>query len=257
MFKYHIFISRDKGCPMCRQSYSGYVTLNASVPCSDDDWQELFDLHRRCSFKSDPFITEFTGDLNNNWLKVVEFLFRSQSLGEKYHGIKGIKYLRLDTKYCDNVLKKEKYYAIVKKGTKRQVVMGCLMPYTALKLLITENDEINNIQQDDEYADTVIGHVTNQLETCWRAFQSLLGNRYLYRIFIRRFQTVTCSLMISGFQDNGVYNQHHTPMKEEIKNMKQCNFDVSLFGPIQRSFPPCERSNMETPKKYTDTKCCK
>ena len=240
---------------MCRQHYDGYVTLTKFVACNDEDWQNLFDLHRRCVFNCNPIIKEFIGDLNDNWLKLVEFIFRSQASGEKYKGIKGIEYLLLGEQYCDEVLKTEKCYAVIKKATKRQIVMGCLLPYVSLRLVISQNEE-NDIQQDDEYADKVVGDVAVQLEACWRGFQSLLSRGILEHIFIRKFQTMTCSLMISGFQDSEAYQNHRTPMKEQIKNMKMCNFEVSLFKAVRQSFPSCDRSNMTTPRGYKDTQCC-
>ena len=246
-----------KGCPTCRQTFGGLLTLSKPVNCSIESLKFLYYEHRLCSFNLFPHIKEYMTDLNEVWTNFIRFIVETQVYKPNYIGIRGLEHLSLN-KYEDEgrLLEKGPSYAIIKKKDGRtKVVMGCYLPCMSIRLVISPNDD-SDIGQDNEYADEAVGYMNQQLEVCWRVFPKLL-NSDIDHMLVRKFKNVTCYLLLTGLQKHSGYYGHFVPMKIQLENLKICNFNDSFFLGLRAVFPLCNRRKLSTPRKYKKFVCCK
>ena len=240
---------------MCRQPFREMITLNKPVICSIGNLGVAYNEHWECLLNSFP-VKEYVADLNDVWRHLIIFMLNTQTYKQKYAGIRGLEHVEL-VKYEDEgrlMNKGSSCAAIKKKNGSTKVVVGCCLPCMSLRLVISPNDD-SDIGQDDEYADEAVGYMNKQLEVCWKVFARLINKGSMHHMLVRKFQNVTCYLVLTGFHDVSI-GHHFAPMKTQLRSLKECNFNVSLFGDLRKIFPPLQHNMLSTQYEYDDYKCC-
>ena len=210
--------------------------------------------HIFCRLKH-PILISYSQNLNEHWLKLIRFIHYSQFDTEKFVGVKGVDTINL-TKYkqegrvmyddkCVVILKSEEGY--------NEAVYCCYLPNLSIRLVIS--DEEIDFETDNAAADEAVECLNKQLEACWKILSKLLG-RTIYRVFIRKFGNVSCSLALCGSNDHQDGTLHCEPMKEQLGKLKECNFDYSLFSKRKNKIPPLNRCNLSVDDRTNNIKCC-
>lgn len=239
---------------MCRKKSDEILTLSRQAVCKTEHWKAVMEDHKRCVFNPLNSVKEYFEELTEEWIKLIEFICKTQSSSTKYVGISGIEHLSFE-KYEQEgkLLEKGLSYAVIK-NKETQIVIGCFLPNMSLSLIISPNDD-TDVGQDNEYADEVVGYMNKQLEVCWRVFPRLF--KYVIdRIFVRKFKTTTCYLLLNGFHDVAQLEWHYVPMAKQLQNLKKCNFDSSFYEQVRKSFPPLNRKELAVTLSYDEYDCC-
>ena len=214
--------------------------------------------HTTCSLDNS-VVKEYLENLNEQWLELVGFIQRTQMHTSKIIGVKGTEHMELEKYEAEGRLEsKDKAFAIVKSETGfTQVVFCCLLPNSSIRLVISK--ESIDIEVDNEAADEIVECLNIQLNACWVILPELLNKYCLKKVYVRKFENVTCVLVISGVVDYETYDygNHQIPMKTQLMNMMKCNFDDSHIKPLLKNIPPLSIQNLKMPKAYTNSKCCK
>ena len=190
-----------------------------------------------------PYAREYLSKLQGDWCRLFVFITRTQ-LHKDVYKAKGIEHLKFK-KYEDEgrLLSKGESYATLKtESGKIQVLVSCQIPCLSIKLMITANEDDIPVEADNEYADNAVRYLTAQTDACWKVLPQLFDRMDLIRTFIRQFETHTVTLCLSGIEDV-TEDRHLTPMKEQIRNLKQCNFDPSLHDVQVAKFPRLDFSS--------------
>ena len=175
---------------------------------------------------------------------------------ENYFGIKGINYLKLNSyEKKGRLVRKHKCYAVIKDKTgKERIIFACLLPNLSMRLIISPNDD-TNIEEDNSYADEIVGYLNIQLEKCWRVLPQLIDRREMQYLYVRKFERFTCSLLLCGNDDSALAPRHEMPMRKQLHNMKKSNFDLKQFDKVRNIFPRQDLHNMATPREYNCIGC--
>ena len=232
---------------MCGLTNDKMLTLSRAMT-SEIDWEISTGNHRHCRFYNmNPVVKEYLAELNDGWMTLAEFMFTATQHPEDYKGIKGIECLNLSQyEDEDRLLEKGKCHAVLKTAEdKKQVLISCLLPCMSLRLLITPNED-TDIDEDDTYADEAVGFINKQLKACWQAFARLVNKDSLDHLIVRKFRNVTCSVLLSGFDDRELAADHDAQMKEQLGALKKHNFNASQFGSVRLSFPVLKRISVDS-----------
>ena len=204
-----------------------------------------------------PYAREYISKLEGDWCRLFVFITRTQLHKDVYYGIKGTEHVNLK-KFEDGgrLLSKGESYATLKtESGSIQVLCSCQIPCLSIRLIITANEDDIPVEADNEYADAAVGFLTAQIDVCWKILPQLFNRMDLIRIFIRKFETHTVSLCIGGVEDVGIDFGHKMPMKEQIRNLKHCNFDPSLHDMQLAKFPRLDYAKCKVLDEYCDDDC--
>ena len=213
--------------------------------------------HTTC-FLNNSVVKEYLKNLNKQWLELVGFIQKTQMHTSKIIGAKGTEHLKLEKYEAEGRLKcKDKVFAVLKTETGfTQVVFCCFLLNTSIRLVIS--NETIDIETDNKAADEIVECINIQLNACWRIFPQLLNKNHVSKIFVRKFENVTCVLAIYGVidYDNFGPSKHQTPMKTQLMNMSQCNFDYSHYATLRKNLPSLSLKDLKISTEFLSSKCC-
>ena len=210
--------------------------------------------HIVCRFKT-PILISYSQNLNEHWLKLIQFINNSQFDTEKFVGVKGVDTINL-TKYKEEgrVMHEDKSVLILKSEEGyNEAVYCCYLPNMSIRLMLS--DEEIDFEIDNAAADEAVECLNKQLEACWKILPKLLGST-IYRVFIRKFENVSCSLALCGNNEEHDETLHCEPMKEQIRKLKACNFDSSLLQKRKNKMPSLNMKNLSVDDRIKEVKCC-
>ena len=210
--------------------------------------------HIFCRFKN-PLLISCSKILNEHWFKLIQFINNSQLDTEKFVGVKGVDTINL-TKYKEEgrVMHEDKSVFVLRSEEGyNEAVYCCYLPNLSIRLMLS--DEEIDFEIDNAAADEAVECLNKQLEACWYVLPKLLGPT-IFRVFIRKFENVSCSLALCGNNEEHDETLHCEPMKEQIRKLKACNFDSSLLQKRKNKFPPLNRNNLLIDERYKKVKCC-
>ena len=252
-----ILIFSSHGCPMCRLAIRDEMTVSRMISCEKETLENIITEHMMCIHDEYPEIKHFIKDLNVVWLRLIAFILETQRSPQNYKDVKGIEIVCFDEhKQQGRLLNLGKGHAIIKmEEGETQAIFSCLLPSMSFRLIISPNDD-SDLGQDNEYADEAVGNMNQQLEACWKVFSRLVGHDHVDRVFVRKFRNTMCYLLITGFCVAGVRPGHFTPTKAQLARLKKCNFNVSYFDDVRRTFPLLDRNKLNKLRFYKDKDFC-
>lgn len=231
-------------CQMCRRSYDSVLTLNRVIT-SDIDWQILVKYHRHCKFNNHgPVAKKYLSDIGENWIQLVDFMCSTKLNPTFYKDVQGIEGLNFSKHEVEGrLIDKGECYAIFKTAEgKTQICFCCLLPHMSLRLLIGTNDGCD-IEEDNKYADEAVGFMNIQLTACWMIFAQLVNKDSIDHLLVRKFESVTCYLLLTGMHEFDLPLDCENLMKEQLGNLRKHNFNPSHFDRIRNTFPGLKRNN--------------
>lgn len=196
--------------------------------------------------------------LQGDWRLLVEFMIRTQVYKMMYPHVNGTSHLNL-TEYKEDarLLSLSKSYATLKTETdKIQVVFCCQITNLSMRLVVMASEDDIPVEADNEYADTAVGYLITQINSCWKSLPTLLNNDIIHHLFVRKFESCTVSLLLAG-TENRVIKKHKMPMKNEILQLKKCNFEDQCFREQRGKFPTIIYQVRKVDYGYfNDLSCC-
>ena len=209
--------------------------------------------HRSCCLRN-PILLSYFKSLNEHWLKFLRFVHIAPICDDAYVGVRGteiINLLKYEKEGC--IISKGKSFAILKSEGHIQAIFCCLLPNMSIRLMLS--DEEIDFEIDNAAADEAVECLNKQLEACWKILPKLLGPT-IFRVFVRKFENVSCSLVLCGNNDYYEEQLHCEPMKEQLGKMKEYNFDSTLVRQRRNKLPSLVLSNLKISDRSKTAKCC-
>lgn len=242
-----INIFRKNYCPVCRQRV-GFILL---IPASTEKIKS--EEHYFCPLNN-PIIKRLLAGLNEQWMELMRFMVLSQ-IDEEFQGAKGIEHLNLSKFENEGrLLIKDLTFAVVqtRKGH-NQVIFFCLLPNVSIRLVITE--EQINVETDDADADDAVECLNRQLKACWLVLSRSLNKEFVDFMFIRKFERVTCFLVLCGGVEHDDKNNHCEPVREQLLSLQKCNFKEIYYNALRNKVPPLILDKLKVRPNIFRCKC--
>ena len=177
--------------------------------------------------------------LEGDWRLLVRFMIRTQFDKKLYPSVKGTDHLNL-TEYEEEgrLLSTSKSHATLKtEDDKIQVVFCCKIASLSMRLVIMANEDDIPVEADDEYADAAVKILMTQIDNCWKVLSLFMDTDIPNHVFIRKFGGYTVSLLLSGTDEREALDGHKQPMKDQIRQLKRCNFAAECLREQRNKFP--------------------
>ena len=246
-------------CPLCCQvikelSHFNSVTFATLAPYR----------HDKCGFLCgmDDTSKSLIYSLSKEWLRLVRFMFKTHSDPSNFQGVKGIEHLNLRSVKDGAISSKSVGHIGYTKSSSEDCLSGrfglvicTLLPNLSVMLLLRDDDSFEDVDANNEYADQVVHLFNEQMIMCWRDMKEQLprAQRFMY---VRKFERVTCSLLLVPGGWNKTSATHCRPFLKDIRTLKTCNFDPVHLSKIQKYFPGHVPNNLAMGPGYVPDRCC-
>lgn len=239
---------------MCRSAINNvfYFSRPAVIPIDLD-----IDLknHFFCSIGG-VYMKHFIKLLGNEWVELVRFIFESHSGDREYNGIKGTEIVDARGYHTVKVTKTCLVYKRKDQSVNKKLnfLVCAFFPNLAIRLKIVARNRVKSVNPDNEYADQVVRNLNEQMNACWRVTSQLFKSTE--RLYVREFGKVTCSLLLTGYQERDTYS-HKIVKEKEFGQLQTCNFDLSYLNKIRNLFPQLNLNELTMAQGYNEQCLCR
>lgn len=233
---------------MCRKEVKKTILVSSRIQLPEISLTNhtFFRIHN-------PVFNKFLKSLNEPWVQFIKFIHKTQ-YNDDFKGIKGTKILNLEhLEKAGNILLKEKSCIILQSEDLTQILFCCYLPNMTIRLVMS-NEKID-FETDNAAADEAVECLNTQIEACWKVLPKLL-HPTIYRLFIRKFENVVCSLALCGNNNEHDETPHCEPMKEQIGKLKECNFDSTFLQERKNKMPSLNLYKISIDCNVKSLRCC-
>ena len=209
-------------------------------------------------------VEEYISFLNEKWQRFARLLIETNSGNEKFQGIMGTEHIKLDHLYTKNcVVSRSRSFVVYKEGPERHakgkkekinVLLSSFLPEMSINLIIKPNGK-KLVDPDNDKADAVVEYLYEQMQVCWRVTSQLLNKKNIQFLYVRKFEKVTCLLLIAGYREHDGM-PHFRLMERELGSLEARNFDSMHEPEIRNYFPMINWSCLNRRPVYVVDNCC-